>query len=260
MINTESTILYYMKYPNVPIYDYYIDVNGNYQYLTTGETHDWVTGETDSNGNIKTNPINDWFLPSEDELFAMYDNLQAFGVGGFTSTWYWTSSEFDNDQVSVINFTNRTQGYAFKSDTYRTRACRTFTATVGEYSLRDAGESGGLIFYIDGTTYYEAAPSDQSVGEKWSDVTTVLIGTTGTAIGTGQANTNAIVAQSVAISAADTCNDFSISTATYTSTSVELEWKDQDKLKIASKILRYLGIHLDEGEVLQYAQQLNIEP
>lgn len=105
MISGNTTILYYMKYPDTPVYDYYIDVNGQYQYLAVGEVHKWTTGEIDSSG---------------------------------------------------------------------------VTRTTGDPD--------------------------------------------------------------------------------YTSTTVELEWKDQDKLKISSKILRYMGIHLDEGEVLQYAQQLNIEP
>jgi len=59
------------------------------------------------------------------------------------------------------------------------------------------GPAGGLIFYIDatGTIYYEAAPGNQSASQAWSNITDVLIGTTGTAIGTGQANTTAIIAQ-----------------------------------------------------------------
>jgi hypothetical protein len=103
-INKTTSILYYMKYPTTPVYDYYIDVNGNYQYLAEGATHVWTTGEKDSQGNTKT---------------------------------------------------------------------------------------------------------------------------------TGDPN--------------------------YSSLTIECEWKDQDKLAITSKILRYMGIHLDEGEVLQYAQEMKTE-
>lgn len=54
MIDSSTAILYYIKNPNTPVYDYYIDVNGVYQYLAEGEIHTWVTGEKDSSGNTKT--------------------------------------------------------------------------------------------------------------------------------------------------------------------------------------------------------------
>jgi len=44
----------YYKLPAQPIYDYYIDVNGNTVYLTAGATHVWVTGEIDSSGTRHT--------------------------------------------------------------------------------------------------------------------------------------------------------------------------------------------------------------
>jgi hypothetical protein len=98
-----------------------------------------------------------------------------------------------------------------KNEAYRVRACRSFTGTTGQYELRDVGPAGGLIFYIDGTTYYEAAPSDQSTGIVWSNITNVLIGTTGTAIGTGKQNTLDIIGQAGhANSAAKLCNDLEI--------------------------------------------------
>ena len=58
------------------------------------------------------------------------------------------------------------------------------------------GESygGGIIFYIDGTGLHGliSATSDQSTGAEWGCVGTT-IGGTSTAIGTGQANTTAIL-------------------------------------------------------------------
>jgi hypothetical protein len=53
-----------------------------------------------------------------------------------------------------------------------------------------------------------AATGDQSIGIAWSNITNTLVGTTGTALGTGQANTAAIVGQAGCTSgAAKLCDD-----------------------------------------------------
>jgi hypothetical protein len=56
---------------------------------------------------------------------------------------------------------------------------------------------GGIIFYVDNTTVHGliAAPVDQGIAW-WGDTGTSITGATGTAIGTGQANTTAILASS----------------------------------------------------------------
>lgn len=153
----------------------------------------------------------DWFLPSKDLLAAMYTNLHAEDVGDFTESGYWNSTEYSATRSWNQNFLNGNQAHQDKTGVYFVRACRLFTAAGGVYSLRDTGPAGGLICYIDGTTYYEAAPSDQSESQVWSNITNVEIGETaqGTAIGTGQANTDAIIAQEGHIdSAAKLCDDY----------------------------------------------------
>lgn len=160
--------------------------------------------------------FNDWFLPSRDGVNAMYTNLHLEGVGGFENLMYWSSSEKNATTAWGVIFSNGTVIEDGKSVEQNVRACRSFADIVGAYSLRDTGPSGGLIFYIDGagTTYYEAAPSDQAGAgiQKWSSVWFTLIGTTGTAIGTGQANTTAIIAQHGpgGNSAAKLCDDLII--------------------------------------------------
>lgn len=69
---------------------------------------------------------------------------------------------------------------------------------------------GGLICYLDNTGQHGliAAPTDQSIGIQWYNSTNIPINTTGLTIGTGQANTTAIVtAQGVGNYAAKICDD-----------------------------------------------------
>lgn len=84
------------------------------------------------------------------------------------------------------------------------------------YEIGDTGPAGGLIFYdkgsySDGWRYLEAAPSDQSAGIMWNNGTDVTTGATATVVGTGQANTDAIVAaQGTGNYAAQLCNDLEL--------------------------------------------------
>lgn len=164
--------------------------------------------------NLTDSEYTDWFMPSKDELAAMHDNLHLFGVGGFNeAAQYWASSEVNATTVWCYAFDTHIAVFAPKDTavTKYVRACRSFTAGIGEYSLRDIGPAGGLIFYIDGTTYYEAAPTDTNINYIWSNIDDQLIGGTGTAIGTGQANTTAIIGQAGHTdSSAKLCDDLSI--------------------------------------------------
>jgi len=138
----------------------------------------------------------DWFLPSKDELKAMYDNLHAEGLGGFNNALpYWSSSEQPASFDAIrCRFSDGNMGAANKASLYAVRACRSFGSSK-TYFLGDTGPAGGLIFYNTGGLYLEAAPSDQSASQAWSNIVAAAIDTTGTAIGTGQANTDAIIAQ-----------------------------------------------------------------
>jgi len=75
----------------------------------------------------------------------------------------------------------------------------TVTLTHITYALRDTGPAGGFIFYInpnyltDGWKYLEAAPTDQTTTTDWGCAGDPIPGSDGTAMGTGQQDTTAIL-------------------------------------------------------------------
>ncbi len=174
------------------------DYDGNIYDVVTIGTQEWtvqnlkVTHYNDGTPIPKISNYDDWFLPSKDELYQMWNQLYTWGFGNFQTNYYWCSSEDDSMFAWIQNFANGNQVSSEKWGANCVRACRSFTG--GTYNLRDVGPAGGWIF-ITGTTYYEAAPTDQSTDSVWSNLDTTLLGTTGTAIGTGQANTTAIIGQ-----------------------------------------------------------------
>jgi hypothetical protein len=69
----------------------------------------------------------DWFLPSKDELNLMYQNLKQKGLGEFSSSWYWSSSEDGNYGAWNQHFSDGSQGYITKDNTsLSVRAVRAF--------------------------------------------------------------------------------------------------------------------------------------
>ena len=66
----------------------------------------------------------DWYLPSKDELNKFYINKSA--IGGFASTFYWSSSENPTNGAWVQYFSGGFQGGYVKSSTAYVRAVRAF--------------------------------------------------------------------------------------------------------------------------------------
>lgn len=158
--------------------------------------------------------VSDWYLPSIDALVAINTVLYAYGLGGLAADAYWSSTEevtglgarmFDFSTGIIILNATKFANYD------HVRPIRSFV-TADIYALRSVGQAGGLVFHVvdngDGTyTYYEMYLLDVSVSEIWSDVAG-LAGATGITIGTGMANTLAIVGQAgVTTAAAILCND-----------------------------------------------------
>ena len=78
--------------------------------------------------NLTFGEINDWFLPSRDELGLMYTNLKQNGLGDFGNGRYWSSSQ--NSSVSVWSqsfYDGNRASYDGKVAIYSVRAVRSFT-------------------------------------------------------------------------------------------------------------------------------------
>lgn len=72
------------------------------------------------------NGFDDWFLPSRDELGLMYTNLKKNGLGNFSNSSYWSSSEFDNLHAFTQYFSSGLQSCNNKYHSYSIRAVRIF--------------------------------------------------------------------------------------------------------------------------------------
>jgi len=76
--------------------------------------------------------LTDWFLPSKDELDAIWDNLvddgagANSGVGGFANAFYWSSSESLSSDAWGQDFSSGLQTNYFKYFLLRVRAVRAF--------------------------------------------------------------------------------------------------------------------------------------
>ena len=80
--------------------------------------------------NLNFDGFNDWFLPSNDELDLMYNNLKQKGLGGFSDSVYWSSSQIGNPDASCKRFggsyRNEGRNIGRKDQTYSVRAVRAF--------------------------------------------------------------------------------------------------------------------------------------
>jgi len=189
-------------------YKFITALESEYKFITTGDDV-WKFIEGEKQEDPAPSDFSDWFLVSLDELKAMRTNLYLNGIGGMDASSYWSSSEDSNVQAFNISMGTGATAQTPKTANIAIRPARTFTASEGYYELGDQTASDGWVFYIDGTTYYEAAENDISSDYYWSNITDVEIGTTGTGIGDGLSNTAAIIGQSGHLtSAALLCNNY----------------------------------------------------
>jgi hypothetical protein len=75
--------------------------------------------------NYRGGGYGDWRLPSQAELFRMYENFRAEEVD-FGGDWFWTSKEGSNYNVWGLNFRGGGEEYRYKTAKNPVRAVRSF--------------------------------------------------------------------------------------------------------------------------------------
>jgi hypothetical protein len=53
---------------------------------------------------LQSNLAGNWFVPTEDELRVVYENLYLGGFGNITPTRFWTSTQLSNSEAMTIDF------------------------------------------------------------------------------------------------------------------------------------------------------------
>jgi len=77
-----------------------------------------------TNTDTGTGVYSDWYLPSKDELYELYQNQVA--VGGFVAVFYWSSSEIDSANAWHESFNDGSQAQSNKLNVLQVRAVRAF--------------------------------------------------------------------------------------------------------------------------------------
>ncbi|MDR1787322.1 MAG: DUF1566 domain-containing protein [Treponema sp.] len=72
------------------------------------------------------NSMDDWFLPSRDELNLLYTNLKSKSKGGFSNVEYWSSSQSTESQSWAIDFKTGIAGTGSKDKAKSFRPIRGF--------------------------------------------------------------------------------------------------------------------------------------
>jgi hypothetical protein len=105
-------------------------VSDGWRYLEAAGVH----GEFSATWNNALNRVDslvadgydDWRLPSKEELNMMYRNLHQKGLGDFSNSWYWSSSQGNTDSSWQQHFSSGNQGSYSKNHTGSVRAVRAF--------------------------------------------------------------------------------------------------------------------------------------
>ena len=106
-------------------------VSGTSTALGTGAANTSIVSATcgsdnaaSLSGGLVLNGYSDWYLPSINELNKLYINRAS--IGGFTTSFYWSSSDANSFNALLINFGAGTTSSLNKNDPHYVRAIRSF--------------------------------------------------------------------------------------------------------------------------------------
>ena len=76
----------------------------------------------DACNNLTYGGYSDWILPAKEVLNTMF--IHKNEIGGFSSAWYWSSTEFGSSSAWEQEFYNGNQNTSHKGDTDHVRCVR----------------------------------------------------------------------------------------------------------------------------------------
>ncbi|MGY8868063.1 MAG: Lcl domain-containing protein, partial [Methylophagaceae bacterium] len=150
--------------------------------------------------NLTLGGFSDWFLPSRDEINLIWQNLadsdgngvntgqsDPNNIGGFDNSYYWSSTESDNNNAWVQSFINGSWGGGnSKASSHKVRAVRAFTSNSNSlnytYTWSPGGETTSSItvqpsatttYTVDVTSGTTTCQSDVTITVNQRDLVTI---------------------------------------------------------------------------------------
>ena len=149
-------------------------------------------------GSLLLGGYSDWFLPSRDEINLVWQNLadsdgngvntgqsDPNNIGGFVNSYYWSSTESDNNNAWIQSFINGSWGGGnSKASSHKVRAIRAFTLNTPNYiyTWSPGGETTPSItvkpssttnYTVDVTSGSTTCQSDVTISVNQRDIVTI---------------------------------------------------------------------------------------
>ena len=118
-----------MPIPGTVCDDETVYVNANLRAMPydAGAAFQWSLGIDHCNG-LPAYTHSDWYLPSKDQLAALYANkaaIKEFNTGGYPGGWYWSSTPQDTLYAWGQQFADGHQFTDGRTYTHQVRCVRT---------------------------------------------------------------------------------------------------------------------------------------